>query len=230
MKYYFLILILGLIGCTTNKPSTTSSGSGNKTEPVDQSVQQERISLQWEVDPVNKSYEPWTDEIVKDVTTHLEKFKAGQDWPKICPKWNNLNDRQKTRVIGVGIVGTIWFESGYNKLSRMQETTMGKDPVTGKPVFSEGLLQLSYQDIQWAPWCEFDWSKDKNLDPKDPRKTILDPYKNLACGIRIMANQVEKKQLFFPKSGYWAVQNTGSKYTQVPGIKAKIAKYAPECR
>jgi hypothetical protein len=69
----------------------------------------------------------------------------------------------------------------------MIETTMGTDPVTGKQVASEGLLQLSYQDVPnygsvlKYPLCKIQWSKDKSLSVTDPKKTILDPYINLEC-------------------------------------------------
>ncbi len=100
---------------------------------------------------------------------------------------------------------------------------MGTDPVTGKAVYSEGLLQLSYQDIEWAPWCKFNWSKDKNLSATDPRKTILDPYLNLDCGVGIMAQQIKKKGDIVVSSGvYWAVIKSGGKYQHVSEIQSTV--------
>ena len=58
----------------------------------------------------------------------------------------------------------------------MVETTMGADSVTGKQVASEGLLQLSYQDIPnygallKYPACKIDWQKDKALTVNGVRR------------------------------------------------------------
>jgi hypothetical protein len=52
------------------------------------------------------------------------------------------------------------------------------DPVTGKAVHSEGLLQLSYEDEK-RYGCDFDWDKDKTLPPNNPAKTILQLKNNL---------------------------------------------------
>lgn len=117
------------------------------------------------------------------------------------------------------------YESAWKPTSRMQETTMGTDPVTGKPVWSEGLLQLSYQDIQWAPYCEFDWKKDKLLSPTSPQKTILDPIKNLECGVRILAAQIRTKgTVILNKGVYWAVLKEGGKYQKIAQITGATKK------
>lgn len=107
---------------------------------------------------------------------------------------------------------------------------MGTDAVTGAQVYSEGLLQMSYQDTQWYTFCEFDWSKDRNLSATDPRKTIFDPKKNLACGLRVLANQIAKKGLIAVTSGtYWAVITPGNKYNKLAEIRALVAK-SPGCQ
>lgn len=224
-----LILISGMLTSCASKTPDNLNVAVSEVLKTDLVKPQERIVLQWEVDPTNKAYEPWSDHIVKLVEQNLPKFKKG-DWKNHCAKWDSLTDRQKTRVIGVDIVATIFKESGYVKTSRMVETTMGIDPVTGAQVASEGLLQLSYQDKQWAVWCDFDWKVDKNYGHKDPRKSIFDPYKNLSCGIPILANEINKRGVVYYDKSYWAVRRPNGKYTQVNFIKSKLAKYAPECK
>lgn len=201
----------------------------NLSACVTPSIPEERIVLQWEIDPTDKSKEPWSDHISELIKRDLPKFQKG-DWTNYCPKWNSLTERQQIRVIGVNIVATILKESAYKPTSRMTETTMGIDPITGKQVASEGLLQLSYQDIQWAPWCEFDWSLDKKLSNNDPNKTIFDPYKNLSCGIQIMANEINKRGVVYYDKSYWAVRRPNGKFTQVKFINSKMEKYAKECQ
>jgi hypothetical protein len=108
----------------------------------------------------------------------------------------------------------------------MHEKTMGTDPVTKKPVYSEGLLQLSYQDTQWATHCKFDWKADQYLDPKDSSKTILNPYRNLYCGVGIMANQIKKRKDIALVTGvYWAVLKQGGRYSKIPEITKQVKAF-----
>jgi hypothetical protein len=232
MKYLLLLAAFGLAACQTvqttpNKPATFEVPA----KPAG------RISFQWEVDPVNKSREPWSAHMVPLIRRHLPEFKKG-DWVNHCPKWNSLTEDQQVHVIGVDIVATILNESAYKPTSRMRETTMDIDPVTGVQVWSEGLLQLSYQDVpnygeklipDFEEVCKIDWKKDKGLSPTDPKKTILDPYINLTCGITILANEIDRKKVVYYDGSYWAVRRPKGKYTKVPQIKAKIAAYAKEC-
>lgn len=142
-----------------------------------------------------------------------------------CPRYDTLSTDQRINFWGALISGMSRYESNYSPVSRYHEDTMGTDPVTKLPVYSEGLLQLSYQDVQWAKYCEFDWSKDKLLSPTDPRKTILDPYKNLRCGIKILAAQVKKtREIVLSSGAYWSVIKEGSRYQKIDQIAAITQK------
>ncbi len=79
-----------------------------------------------------------------------------------------------------------------------------RDSVSKRMVRSEGLLQLTYMDAK-RYGCDFDWEKDKSLPEKDPAKTILQPQNNLACGIRILENQliIQRKPLV-TRTSYWS--------------------------
>lgn len=153
------------------------------------------------------------------------KFKQMTDGSGLCSKYNNLNDYQKQEAISEMIVAIVFRESGYKPTSRMYETTMG--------YYSEGLLQLSYVDKEWAPFCKFDKKNDDKLypSPTDPRRTILDPFINLDCGIRILANQIDsKKKILLDRGVYWAVIKIGGKYTKIAEIKAQVEKNAGFCK
>jgi hypothetical protein len=89
---------------------------------------------------------------------------------------------------------------------------------------------LSYQDVPnygsvlKSPHCKIDWQKDKNLSAIDPKKTILDPYINLECGLRILANQITKKGNVILSSGvYWSVIKDGGKYSKVQPILKMVS-------
>lgn len=188
-----------------------------------------RMVLSWEntTEP-HPERRPWSDTLVKTIGERFDFGRMPDDIETFCPKFDLLSAENKIRAVAELIIAVTYYESGYSPTSRMQETTMGTDPVTGKPVFSEGLLQLSYQDIQWAPWCEFDWAKDKLLSPTDPNKTILDPHRNLRCGVRIMANQAHARG-FTTTKNYWAVLKSGGKYQKISEIATRVKNKARGC-
>jgi hypothetical protein len=132
-------------------------------------------------------------------------LKGTADMTNFCPSYSSLDTADKLNVWVYLISAVTKYESGFNPTSRMKEN-LGTDAVTHSQVYSEGLLQLSYQDSLGYKFCnEFDWNADKNLGAKDPRKTILDPYKNLRCGIRILNKIVGKHNLIAFNSGhYWS--------------------------
>jgi len=186
--------------------------------------------LSWESSsrPQASKWSAYAHDVIREEA--FVNLNKAADAELFCPKYDSLTEDQKINFWGALFSGITKFESNYSPTSRMQETTMGTDPVTKQPVYSEGLLQLSYQDVQWAPYCEFDWSKDKYLSAKDPKKTILDPYKNLRCGILIMANQIKKKGNIVLSSGvYWAVLKRGGKYQKINDIIA-ITKKLSFCK
>ncbi len=133
-------------------------------------------------------------------------LKGTADIANFCPRYSQLTDNLKMNFWVYLVSAVTKYESGYRPTSRFKEPGMGNDPITHLPVYSEGLLQLSYQDSNVYPFCnEFDWAKDRSLDASDPRRTILDPVKNLTCGIRIM-NQIMGKHnaIAFNSGQYWS--------------------------
>lgn len=157
-------------------------------------------------------------------------IQGSADMATFCPRYSYLTTDERVNLWGLLISAMTKYESGFNPLSRMQETTMGTDPITRKPVYSEGLLQLSYQDVKVYPFCdEFNWARDKSLSPSDPRKTILNPYKNLNCGIQILAQQLKRKNRIALSSGvYWSVIKLGGKYSKIKQI-ATLTRKMPGC-
>ncbi|MNL15369.1 hypothetical protein D3C87_1363530 [compost metagenome] len=108
---------------------------------------------------------------------------------------------------------------------RFHESTMGTDSVTKQPVYSEGLLQLSYQDVRGYPFCDFNWEVDRKLKVTDIRKTIFDPYKNLDCGVGIMSRQLARSGLITVKTNaYWSTLRSGGTYNKISQISAMVKK------
>lgn len=176
----------------------------------------------------------WTTHTMNVVKNEVASSLMGgaADVEQFCPRYHTLTNHQRANFWGLLVSAMVKYESSFNPTLRYKESTMGTDPVTGQHVYSEGLLQLSYQDTQWASYCEFDWSKDKHLAATDPKKTIFDPYKNLSCGIKILARQVVRRGKIAVKGSegaYWAVLIPGGKYTKVPEIAA-LTKKMPGCQ
>lgn len=202
----------------TPTPTTPDTGTYNM------------VPLSWETSS-HPEREKWSDYLMTLLLTDWKSLLSGaSDIKSFCSNYYNLDNNQRANVWAQLFVAMTKYESAYSPTSRMQETTMGTDPVTGRPVYSEGLLQLSYQDTLGFKFCKIDWSKDKNLSSTDPKKTILDPYINLHCGVGIMASQIARKGTIAIGSGaYWAVIKTNSRYNQLTSIKSMVQSL-PLCK
>ncbi|UOF02496.1 hypothetical protein [Bdellovibrio reynosensis] len=212
----------------TDEGTTETPAETTPPAPIENSYKMQALAWETESKPERKQ---WSEHLQKIILNEWSSLLPGaDDITSFCPRYNQLDNNERANAWAQIFVAIAKFESAYSPVSRMQETTMGSDPVTRKPVYSEGLLQLSYQDIQWAPWCKFDWNKDKNLSPTDPKKTILDPYLNLDCGVGIMALQIKNKGRIVVSSGvYWAVIKSGGRYQQISSIQSMV-KALPLCK
>lgn len=166
----------------------------------------------------------WSQYLMTLLTTEWSSLlKGSDDIHKYCPRYLTLSSLDRANVWAQLVAAMTKYESGYNPTARMRETTMGTDPITKKPVYSEGLLQLSYQDITGWNFCKFNWSKDRLLSAKDPRKTILNPYTNLHCGVGILAKQVQRTgKIMLSKGAYWAVIKTNNSSNKISQIQAMV--------
>ncbi|MBC7421130.1 MAG: hypothetical protein H7328_10415 [Bdellovibrio sp.] len=205
---------------STNSSSSTPDTSNNETAPVVQSLMQ---SLVWEKTvPQSKLWSAYIYKVIKEEEPQLLNSDAALDTDLFCPRFKLMTADQRLNFWGQLFAGMAKYESGWNPLSRYIETTMPNDSITGLPTASEGLLQLSYQDVpNYNNFCEFDWNKDKLLSIKDPKRTILDPYKNLRCGIKIMARIIKKRGVIATDKGaYWAVIQKNGSHHRIPEISA----------
>ena len=207
-----------------------NDSAGGVIPPGTEDPSYKMTPLAWESSsyPERAKWSAYLQSIIMNQWSSL--LSGSSDITTFCPTYNSLQNAERANVWAQIFVAVTKYESAYSPVSRMHETTMGTDPVTEQPVYSEGLLQLSYQDVQWAKWCEFNWSTDKSLSPTSPKKSILDPYKNLNCGVGIMAQQIKNKGAIVLNSGvYWAVLKGNGKYQQISGIQS-IVKSLSLCK
>ncbi len=208
---------------TDSKKSTNPYSDISKKYPYP-TYKMEALSWENEKNPERTQWSKFLQEIL--VTDWASLLEGSRDIKDFCPNFYKLNIPQRANVWAQIFSVVSLHESSYVPTRRMHEKTMGTDPVTKKPVYSEGLLQLSYQDTQWATHCKFDWKADQHLDPKDSSKTILNPYRNLYCGVGIMANQIKKRKDIALVTGvYWAVLKEGGRYTKIPEITKQVKAF-----
>jgi hypothetical protein len=186
--------------------------------------------LAWEIGK-NPERRNWTRYAYKVIDQNFASLDQVQDSATFCKHYNILDKKYKMIFWGMLVSEIAFHESSWNPTARSLEDKMGIDGVTKMQVYSEGLMQLSYQDTQWSPYCKFDWSQDQKLTAKDPQRTILDPYLNLACGIKVLADQIHQyKQIAMQKNVYWSVLHQDGKYSKIPDMAAGIQRRLPFCQ
>jgi hypothetical protein len=207
----------------TDVPSTTTTDTTTTT------TVKKTARLSWENSP-NRA--EWTRFVLNEIESHhFPKLDKATDATRFCSNYKTMASDEKIRMWGEVVAWIAFYESAWKPTTRMvesQKVFKKPDPVTGQPVASEGLMQLSYQDVRSYPFCnQFDWSKDKHLSKDDPKKTIFDPLKNLDCAMKILAQQVERRGqviLQSTKGLYWAVLYEGGKYDKTKQVISNVKK------
>jgi hypothetical protein len=147
-------------------------------------------------------------EIIRD-ETNLAKLSTPipSDVHYFCPNYKNLNEVQRMTFWGQLIAAISYRESSWRPTTSFVEPDHKIDSITKRWVRSEGLMQLSYQDVSnyKALECGFDWKKDKNLASNSKDKSILAPYRNLRCGILILSKKVNLNSQISTPNTYWSV-------------------------
>ncbi len=163
-------------------------------------------NLAWEVrDP---SYRAWSLFLFEHLYVEAPALvdSSPEDAHLFCPRYSQLSLSERIQFWAVLVVALARYESNYVPVARYTEPGMGLDSVTGLPVVSEGLLQMSYQDSKYNSFCQFDWLRDQGLEPVDPRKTILGVETNLRCGVGILQRQIlRSNRISVGRGAYWAV-------------------------
>lgn len=173
------------------------------------------IPLAWE--KKGSYFSTWsmmTYSIISNEEINLITEKNIADIHEYCSGYKLLNSLEKINFWGQFIAALAFSESSWNPRSQRVESTMGTDPVTSQQIMSEGLLQLSYQDEKnYRIDCGFNWEKDQLLVLNHPGRSILDPFQNLRCGIKIISLRLKKyHSIQVPdKNVYWSVLRRNSK-------------------
>jgi hypothetical protein len=160
----------------------------------------------------------WDLVVEKALPAEMLSSKVNHDVKPFCPRFGLMKEADKRAFWAYFFQALAGAEAGLKPTTDVRHTepeVAVKDDVTKRMVRSEGLLQLTYMDAD-RYGCDFDWDADKSLPAKDPAKTILQPDKNLTCGVKILDNQLiaQGRPLLSTKS-YWSTLRPGMVSYQV---------------
>lgn len=167
----------------------------------------------------NQTWDPdWDVAIEKSLPVDMLGPKAAHAVKAFCPRFSHLSDVDKRAFWAYFFQALAGAEAGLvpTKDVRHTEPQLAVvDDVTHRMVRQEGLLQLTYMD-QERYGCDFDWEKDKDLPEHDPNKTILQPEKNLLCGVNIIHNQlIEQHKPLLSSTSYFSTLQPGTASVKV---------------
>ena len=160
------------------------------------------------------SWDPQWDAIIeKSLPPEMLSSRMERAVKLFCPRFNQMSEVDRRTYWAYFFQALAGAEAGLVPTTDVRHTepeVAVKDTVTKRMVRSEGLLQLTYMDAD-RYGCDFDWERDKELPEKDPGKTILQPFNNLTCGIKILDTQlVEKGKPLVSSASYWSTLQPGT--------------------
>ena len=155
----------------------------------------------------------WDALIEKSLPPELLSAQAAHAVRPYCPRFAQLSDTDKRAFWAYTFQAIAAAEAGLDPTSDVHHTAapVNKvDPETHRLSRQDGLLQLKYEDAQRYN-CPFDYAADRTLPEHDPNRTILQPQRNLACGLNIMQNQIITKASPSSRAtSYWATLQPGT--------------------
>jgi hypothetical protein len=154
----------------------------------------------------------WDTFIERSLPPAILSSQVPRDVRRFCPAFFEMSETDKRTYWAYFFQALAAAEAGLNAKANVlhDDAQMGEDRVTGEEIRSQGLLQLTYEDRK-RYGCNFDWKADRRLPLHDPRRTILQPENNLACGINILDKQIiSRHKPLFSKSSYWGTLRPGT--------------------
>ena len=159
----------------------------------------------------------WTPELDKFVEVNLPpellSEQAARAVHSYCPAFAREPEADKRAFWAYTFQAIAAAEAGLQPTADVHHTAAAvavKDKLTHRVSHQEGLLQLKYEDAQ-RYGCAFDFARDRRLPEKDPQRTILQPEVNLACGMKIMDDQiVTQGKPLVAHTSYWSTLQPGT--------------------
>jgi hypothetical protein len=190
------------------------SGDQKATEPETKQAPPTPIAVEKAQLGDDNSWNPeWDKVIEKALPAELLSPEREREVKPLCPGFKRMSEADRRAFWAYFFQALAGAEAGLEPTADVRHTDPEVaviDPVTHRVARQEGLLQLAYADSQ-RYGCDFDWEKDKELAEHDPQKTILQPDKNLECGIRILDYQLMvQHKAVLSESSYWVTLRPGT--------------------
>lgn len=159
----------------------------------------------------------WTPEwdafVEQNLPADLLSEQAGRAVRMYCPAFAGESEADKRAFWAYTFQALAAAEAGLKPTADVHHTqaaVAARDKVTHRASRQEGLLQLKYEDAQ-RYGCDFDYAADARLPEKSEQRTILQPQRNLACGMKIMENQIATQgKPLVVRSSYWSTLQPGT--------------------
>ena len=155
----------------------------------------------------------WDAVVEKALPPTLLSPSAARAVRTYCPRFAALPEVDRRAFWAYTFQAIAGAEAGLDPTSNVHHLDAAvnvKDDVTQHAARQQGLLQLKYEDAE-RYGCAFDWQQDRHMPIKDPDRTILEPERNLECGVRIMQNQIAaQSKPLVSRTSYWAVLRPGT--------------------
>jgi hypothetical protein len=156
--------------------------------------------------------------VEKNLPPDLLSAQAAKAVHSYCPAFGQISEVDKRTFWAYTMQAIAAAEAGLKPTADVHHTEAAvakTDAVTHRAVRQQGLMQVTYEDAQ-RYGCDFDWAADSKLPEKDPKRTILQPEANLACGLKIMDNQIitQGKPLLV-RTSYWSTLQPGTQSYRV---------------
>jgi hypothetical protein len=225
---------MGIVGWTAMWLCMGCKPAGNQSPPAQTEVKNPPPTpIAEKKEELGKpTWDPGWDTIVEEgLPAEMLSPRVARAVRPFCPRFNTLSDLDKRAYWAYFFQALAGSEAGLQPTADVRHTqpeVAVKDEVTKRRVRSEGLLQLTYMDAD-RYGCDFDWEKDKQLDEKDPNKTILQPKNNLTCGIKILKAQlIDKGEPLAWRKSYWSTLQPGTASYRV--FVKQMANVPDACR
>jgi hypothetical protein len=160
------------------------------------------------------TWDPHWDVLVEQaLPADMLSAKAAHAVRSYCPNFESEAEADKRAFWAYLFQALSGAEAGLDPKVDVHHTeaVLAKtDSVSKRPIRQEGLMQVTYEDAD-RYGCDFDWVSDRNLAEHDPNRSILQPGRNLSCGIKIMENQIiTQRKPLLSRTSYWSTLQPGT--------------------
>jgi hypothetical protein len=209
---FCICFALSLAGCKGNAgapPQPTGAAPVPTTPAPPTPIAEKKAELG------SNTWDPqWDAAIEQAIPVDMLSPVAAKAVKSYCPRFETESEQDKRAFWAYFFQALSGAEAGLVPDIDVRHAKPGAartDPVSKRAVRQEGLMQLTYEDTK-RYGCDFDWQHDRTLPEKDPSRSILQPSRNLACGIRIVENQIITQQKpLIVRSSYWSTLRPGTR-------------------